>query len=760
MIARSAIGPFEPERIIPAKENSRRYLGVPRPFLENRFGWHSTPMKPMNVSLLTLAAITLSSGVAVVHAQAPAAGQTSQASAAPDVVLAPVRVTADLWESPLDRISASVSVYDDAVLRAGAVAHFGDLADQIPNLTWTGGTSRPRYFQIRGIGENSQYEGETPDSTVRFLVDDLDFTGLGSLGSTFDVKQVEVLRGPQAGAFGANAAGGVVRLVTNAPTPFWTGQVEGTVGDDALRTGGFAVGGPLIKGTPEKLMMRLAVQQTESDGFRHNRTLNADTNERDEFTARLRLTFNPTATWRWEGAALYSDVNNGFDDFALDNNGYYTYSDQPGRDEQESVAGSVRGTYTGLADVRLTTVTAGSHVKSIYSYDDDWTIGSYEGFSDLRRERDGFSQELRFDSSAIQDALGWVDRWTLGIYFSGTQEDSRYTNEDPGNIRGLTTTYESKNVAVFGQVSHDITERTRVIVGLRAEQVDVSGDGLKTRYRKTPNTYDVPVRLSPSFDDTMVGGKLTLEHDLTANHVAFASVTRGYKAGGVNVDARINPAVDPLTYETEFLWTYEVGVRGSWFAQRLTGEVTIFDIERDDTQVRDSAGFGGSYRFFTDNAETAYVRGVEAASRYAITSAWSVNGSLALMDSELDTFRLSSGDIAGGRELANTPEYGYSLATSYRPEQGVFGSMEMVGRARFYDSNNQNEERRPFNVFNATLGYAWREWTLTVWVRNAFDKEYDKRVFFFGNEDPNYDVKRYESRADPRQFGATVRYNF
>ena len=82
------------------------------------------------------------------------------------------------------------------------------MINAIPNLTWTGGTSRPRYIQIRGIGENSQFEGETPDSTVRFLVDDLDFTGVGTIGNLFDVQQVEVLRGPQAGAFGANAAGG------------------------------------------------------------------------------------------------------------------------------------------------------------------------------------------------------------------------------------------------------------------------------------------------------------------------------------------------------------------------------------------------------------------------------------------------------------------------------------------------------------------------------------------------------------------------
>ncbi|WP_438481238.1 TonB-dependent receptor [Oleiharenicola lentus] len=709
--------------------------------------------------LLTILATAATSLAALAQTPAPSAPSAADPNA-PRVTLETVRVTGDLWETPLERIPASVTVFDESALRAASIKHFGDLVDQIPNLTWTGGTSRPRYLQIRGIGENSHYEGETPDATVRFLVDDLDFTGLGTLGSTFDVRQVEVLRGPQAGAFGANAAGGVVRLVTNAPTPVWTGQIEATVGEDALYTGAFAVGGPLIASAPEKLMVRLAVQQTNSDGFRKNAVLNEHTNARDEFTARLRLTFNPNAAWKWDGTALFSDVNNGFDDFALDNNGYFTYSDEPGRDEQRSVATSLRGTYTGLENVRFTTVTSGSWVDSIYSYDDDWTAASYEGFSDLRRDRSVFNQELRFDSALTRDALGWIDRWTLGAYFSNTDEDSAYTNTDPGNIRGLTTDYQAKNFALFGQISHDFSARTRLIAGLRAEQVDVEGRGVKTRFRKGPGTFDPVVRLAPSFDDTLVGGKLTIEHDLTENQVLFASVTRGYKAGGVNVDARINPAVDPLTYETEYLWNYEAGLRGSLFDQKLTGEVTAFYIDRHDTQVRDSAGFGGSYRFFTDNANRAYVYGLEAAGTYALTKNWSVNGSLALMDSELEVFTLSDGSLAGGRRLANTPEHGYTLGTRYRADSGFFGNVELVGRTRFYDSNNQNETRTASNVVNASLGYAWGDWTFTAWIRNAFNETYEKRVFFFGNEDPDYNTTRYESRADPRQFGVTANYRF
>jgi iron complex outermembrane recepter protein len=707
------------------------------------------------VGLLSLARAQAAPALSI----APGAS-TSGASTNTPLTLEPVRVTADLWETPLSRVPASVSVYDEQTLRSGFVRHFADLADQIPNLTWTGGTSRPRYLQIRGIGENSQYEGETPDSTVRFLVDDLDFTGLGTVGNTFDLRQVEVLRGPQAGAFGANAAGGTVRLVTNAPTPFWTGLVEAGAGEDGLREGGIAVGGPLIAAKPERFMMRLALHQHASDGFRRNVTLNRDTNARDEFTARLRLTLNATPAWRWEGTALFSDVDNGFDEFALDNNGRRTFSDQPGRDEQESIATSLRGTFTGFPAARFTTVTSATWADSVYSYDDDWTAASYMGFSDLRRDREFFSQELRLDSALTRQALGWIDRWTIGGYYSNTDEASAYTNEDPGNLRGLKTNYEARQFAVFGQVAHDVGAQTRLVVGLRAEHLDIAGDGTKTRFRKTRGTFDPVVTFRPSFDDTLFGGKIALEHDLAERQMLFASITRGYKGGGVNVDARISPPADPLTYGTEYLWNYEVGFRGTWLDQRLGAEFTAFHLQRRDTQVRDSAGFGGSYRFFTSNARRADVTGLEASTTFAVTKTWSVNGSLARMDSSLARFVLTNGNVGGGRRLANTPRHGYTLGTRYRGASGLFGQVELVGRAAHFDSNNHNEERSAFNVVNGSIGYAWNRWSLTVWGRNLFNEGYEKRVFFFGNEEPDFIETRYVSRADPRQIGVTAAYRF
>lgn len=678
----------------------------------------------------------------------------------PPVKLDPIVVTADLWASPLARIPASVTVYDGDALRAAAVRHFGDLADQIPNLTFTGGTSRPRYFQIRGVGENSQFEGETPDSAVRFLVDDFDLTGLGTVASAFDLAQAEVLRGPQAGAFGANAAGGVVRLVTNAPTPFWSGHAEATVGGDGLRTGAFALGGPLVAAAPEKLMARLAVQQSRADGFRRNVTLNRDTNARDETSARLRLTWNPGADWRWETALLAADFDNGYDEFALDNNGERTFSDQPGRDEQRTLAASLRGTYRGFDGARITTVTSAARSRSRYAYDDDWTAASYMGFSDLHRTRWVVNQELRVDSEPAAASEGFINRWTLGAFYSDTDEWSRYTNTDPANIRGLRTVYHARNLALFGQVGHDFSPRTRATVGLRVERLEMDGEGVKTRHRLSRGTFDPVVTFRPEFRDTLVGGRIALEHDLRDGLLAFASITRGYKGGGINVDARINPPADPLAYATETLWNIETGFRGHWLDGRLRAEATVFHLARRDTQVRDSAGFGGNYRFFTANGNDARVTGLESAFTFEVSPEFTLRGSLALMDSELARFTLTNGNSGGGRDLANAPRHGYTLGASWRPVEGFSAHAELINRAAQFDSNNQNEARRAFQTVNLTLTYTWKRWSLTLWARNLLDGEYDKRVYFFGNAEPDFIETRYSTRADPRQIGGTLAWRF
>jgi len=656
-------------------------------------------------------------------------------------------VTGSLWDSELERTTASVTVIDQARLATNGTQHFEDIVNAIPNLTWTGGSSRPRYIQIRGIGENSQFEGETPDSAVRFLIDDLDLTGLGTVGNLFDVQQVEVLRGPQAGAFGANAAGGVIRIVTNEPTPYWTGQVEGTVGEDSLVAGGIAVGGPIIESDPEKLTFRLALHQLNQDGFRDNQFLGKDdTNRRDELTTRFKLRWLANDDWQWDGTLLYADADNGYDEWSLNNTRFDTYSDEPGRDEQETLAGSIRGTWTGLDNVDFTTITSYTDTDSLNSADGDWTntnvIVDDDGSTSTRldRQRTRWSQELRVDSTEQEDALGFIDRWTAGIYFEELSEHSKFG----GSFGNFETEYQTQTFSLFAQGTHLFSEATRLIVGIRAEHYDL--------------TTDIQGRDDVAFDDLLTGGKITLEHDLSEAHMLFTSIARGYKAGGAN----IFPGLDgnlPIKYNTENLWNYEAGLRSAFFDGAVISQFTLFYLDRENAQLRDSDGEGVDFMYFTSNGEDARHYGLEAEATWLINENWSIHAALGLLKATRDSYTDPSNPALSiaPRTLSNAPSYNYSARIDYAAANGFFANIEVLGRDEYYESNSHNEKRNAFAVVNSSIGYRYENWVFTLWAKNLFNEGYEKRVFYFANNTP---VKRFEDPADPQQFGITANYRW
>ncbi len=667
-------------------------------------------------------------------------------------------VTASLWETDLSNSSTSTTVIGSSDMETGGSLHFQDLINAIPNLTWTGGTSRPRYFQIRGIGENSQFEGETPDSSVRFLIDDLDFTGLGSIGNLFDVQQVEVLRGPQAGAFGVNAAAGLVKLVSNEPTSYWTGQAEATVGQDDLRGGGLAVGGPLLQHDPEALTFRLSFYQLNSNGFRENKSLKRDdTNERDEFNTRLKLCWKPSSDWTWDGTLFYANADNGYDEWSLGNTDFTVHSDQPGRDEQESKAASLRGSWEGLPSAKFSTITTYTGTDSLYSYDGDWGAGtsitgpSRSFYTDellMHRDRKVFSQEVRLDSKA--DTLSSIiDRWTVGIY---TQElDEKGAASWTSGGYQWNTDFKSQAYAVFGQASKSISSESRLSLQLRGEyyKVRVGADGIGPDLNYAPT---VPFDYQLGHSEFLYGGTLSYEHDLSSTTMGFLSLSRGYKAGGASTP-NFSQSTE-IKYDAEILWTAEAGLRGQFFEGSILTGLTTFYTYRDKSQFRDSEGSGSFFDYITVNGKSAQHFGIESDTSWIINSNLKLSGTLGFLDATRKAYESNA-----SREVANAPSFTYSLRLDYQHQDGLFANTTLSGSDSYYESNSHNEERSAFTIVNAAVGYSMDNWTLTLWGKNIFDREYQKRVFFFDN---TYDgnATRYENPADPQQFGATLNYRW
>ena len=138
-------------------------------------------------------------------------------------------MTADLRPVPASARPGGVSVLAGDDVRDAAVVHLEELLPQLPSLSWAGASSRPRYFQLRGIGELEQYQG-APNPSIGFLVDEIDFSGIGMIASLFDVEQVEVLRGPQGTRYGANALGGLIKVKTRDPAVAQSLEVEAGAG--------------------------------------------------------------------------------------------------------------------------------------------------------------------------------------------------------------------------------------------------------------------------------------------------------------------------------------------------------------------------------------------------------------------------------------------------------------------------------------------------------------------------------------------------
>ena len=387
--------------------------------------------------------------------------------------LSEIIVTAGLRAQSLRDTAASVTVLDPRTLREAGVQHFEELLPLVPNLNFAGGSSRPRYFQIRGIGELDQYQG-APNPSVGFLIDDIDFSGVGMPATLFDTRQIEVLRGPQGTRYGANALAGLIAVDTEEAEPQWQLRAEGSLGDDGLRGLGAVIGGPVA--SSPALAFRLVAQRERSDGFRRDVFLGRnDTNGRDESTYRGKLRWHPDESLDVKLTGMLVDIDDGYDAFAVDNS-LHTQSDQPGRDSQRSAAAALRIDWRALRTARLVGISSYAHSNIVSSYDGDWgnnagwaPYAPYQYFSATLRRRATLSQDLRLVSDA--GALSWV----AGVYVLRLTEDNRqhdqgrYLDYEPLD-NTLVSRYRATNTAAYGQIEVELAPAYTLSMGVRSEQ--------------------------------------------------------------------------------------------------------------------------------------------------------------------------------------------------------------------------------------------------------------------------------------------------
>lgn len=668
--------------------------------------------------------------------------------AAGQPVLEEIVVTASLRPIEVGDFPVSTTVLDAGVIEAAGLQHLQDVLGLVPNLNWSGGTSRPRYFQLRGVGELEQYQG-APNPSIGFLIDDIDFSGVGMPATTFDVAQVEVLRGPQGTRYGANALAGLINIRTHDPRPEHELHAEVTAGEDGLLAAGVVAGGAVGAAIPGEGAWRLAVQRSASDGFRHNRYLQRDdTNQRDELTVRGKLALEPAAGWQLGLTVLYADLDNGFDAFAPDNS-FDTISDRPGRDAQRSTGAALHVTgEVGAGTLRSTTAYAESDI--LYSFDGDWGNDPYWGdyapydyFSRYQRDRRTLSQDLRLasESTARDGGFGWL----VGGHAMRLEERNDQRDEFAGQLlrQPLESDYEAVNVAAYGELEWGLGGSVVLASGLRVET-------------RTADYEDSDgATFSPR--DTMVGGHLSLSGDFDARTSWYVTASRGYKAGGFNIGAYVPD--DRREFEPEYLWNLETGLRHASGDGRLSAAASVFYMWRESQQVATSfqldPGDPLSYVFYTDNAARGRNAGLEATVAWQPAATLTVGATLGLLHTEYVGYELGARDL-DGREQAHAPGWQYSLSAEWRAARGWMARADVTGSDAFYFDASHDRRSDPYSLLNLKAGYVAGRWSAVAWGRNVFDERYAVRGFYFGLEPPDFADKLYVQQGDPRQFGITV----
>lgn len=689
-----------------------------------------------------------------------ARGATAQSISPLDEVV----VTATLRAAPALQVPASVTVLDTATLQDAGQQHFEDVLALVPNMNWAGDTSRPRYFQLRGIGELEQYQG-APNPSVGFLIDDIDFSGLGSAATMFDVDQVEVLRGPQATRYGANALAGLIYITSAQPEDYFDSRIELGAGDYNTHSYGGVITGPVAA---LDSAFRFAVQHYSSNGYYTNAYLDRDdTDRRGELTLRGRWRYQPADDLRIDLSVLHVQIDNGYDAYSI-NNTRTTESDNPSVDAQHSTGASLRLNYSGWGTATLTVIGTYAQTNVKYGYDGDWgnpTLWApyIYNFTELQyRDRSTQSLEMRLATN-----LAHGINWLAGLYALRLKESLNDTSagiyqSDPTDpaTASITDTvvnshYRSQNAAAFGELDGEFATRLRWSLGLRGEQRTASYRDLTTNPGLAAATND----FHPT--DNLWGGHASLTYAATPAQSVYLLISRGYKAGGFNLSQAL--LANQILFGPESDLNFEAGYKAELLDGRVRVNSDVFYTLRRSLQVKTSEQLDPTnpddFTFYTGNATSGRNYGLESEVTWRASAALTFGAALGLLQTQYHGF-VQNGVLLPDRELADAPHWQGAVNLTYRDPRGAFARVDATGMGSYYFDLPPNwTTSHAYGLVNAKLGWEGKSWSAYLWGRNLLNKDYAVRGFYFGDVPPNFPNELYVQLGDPRIWGVNFIYS-
>jgi iron complex outermembrane receptor protein len=469
-------------------------------------------------------AVSVAAGLGAFSA---AQAQDEGANAVTEVV-----ITAERRVQNLQSVPISATVLNANQLAQQGVNRVGDLQQIAPSIT-VNLNNRSFQINIRGIGLAASAPTSSPGVAYYFngsLIPHEQTIG----GSFYDIDSVQILRGPQGTLTGQNSTAGAIYITTPKPVlGKWSGYIDQTVGDYSwFRTVG-AVNIPL----GEMFALRVSAVLDRRDSFTKN--IGPSGHEPGNLHydgARADLLFKPSDTF--QANLRYEYFRNATDWNAIKNRNDLVSSDpfvieEDGKSDllQDGSRAELEARWDFLPGLQLRWNT-----NYQYALNTDWGDGDRSATATIGAPQNGriaYGQTefntLINEINLISTAEGPLE-WVVGAFdFVESINLLQYTfgNDRVEPTRPFTritrTKAHNRSKSVFGQVTYRFSPQWQVIAG--------------ARYSEDRQAYDRIAPLQPRgiSDTSATTGRVAINYNATQRTLLYASLSKGYKAGGVNL---------------------------------------------------------------------------------------------------------------------------------------------------------------------------------------------------------------------------------
>lgn len=573
------------------------------------------------VSGLLLACIGLGAGSTAVIA--------AESSAIPEVI-----VTAQRRAENLQTVPVAVSAFNAEMLEARQVLDTQGLQAIVPSMKLTNNVASVTVLQPALRGSLQQDASViTAEAPFGIYVDDVYIGRLNGNNMTLnDIERVEVLRGPQGTLYGRNTLAGALKFQTRTPTldNTWL-DVGAGVGNYDQAMLKLSAGGPLSGGWAGSI----ATLYSEKEGQFKNVLTGEDSDSQRNRAVRAKLHYDASDIFdlvlsgsfiqtKHNSLQLIHATTPGVDDVhqfssndLVPTYGYYRVStpinpaamppprtSSPEGDTKQAIA-SINASYD-FGAFQLRSITGYVKTKDFWNTDFSGRGGIHgASWADV----DQWTEELHLSGKALDNRMNYL----LGLYYLNERGDQELgwalgamgPAASNGQMRTKTDSY-----AVFGQLDYLITDALKATAGIRWAKDDKEFSYAFRGYFPPATPLSDLVRLKDDWSEVTPRFGLDYSFDpfwKIDSLMAYASVSKGYKAGGYNGINIMNANDAKLSYDPETNWTYEGGFKMDALDRRVRLNMAYFWADIDDLTAQATAGLA----FPVANVGDAEVHGVE-----------------------------------------------------------------------------------------------------------------------------------------------------